>query len=71
MNLSNPINLIIASIYFVVVGIMVFFSIFCVYVLVRYGEKRSLSLVVTLLFCMFFLSILAQSYSTLQSIISN
>lgn len=62
-------NLLIAGIYYIVVGILTFFSIFGVYVLIRYGEKRVLSLLVVLAYSFFFLSMLAQSYASLQNII--
>lgn len=62
-------NLLIAAIYYILVGLMVFFSAFGVYVLIRYGEKRVLCLFVALLFSFFFLSMLAQSYASLQNII--
>lgn len=62
-------NLLIAGIYYVLVILMAFFSIFGVYVLIHYGEKRGLALIVGLLYSFFFLSVLAQSYSSLQNII--
>lgn len=62
-------SLLISGIYYVLVGIMTFFSIFGVYVLIRYGQNRSLALLVSLLFTFFFLSSLIQSYSTLSLII--
>ncbi len=67
--LSPIANLIISSIYYILIVIMVFFSLFGIYVLIRYGEKRSLALIISLLFSIFFLGVLAQSYSTLQSIV--
>ena len=68
MDLTNPGNLIIAAIYYILVGIMAFFSIFGVYVLIRYGKSRTLSVVVSIIYIIFFLQILEQSYRTLQSI---
>ncbi len=62
-------NLLIATVYYILAGGLVFFSAFGVYVLIRYGEKRTLSLLVALFFSFFFLTILAQSYGTLQTII--
>lgn len=61
-------NLLITGIYYVLVGIMTFFSIFGVYVLIRYGQNRSLALLVSFLFAGFFLSALWQSYHTLNLI---
>ena len=69
MNFSPIANLILAGIYYVLVAVMVFLAGFGVYVLIKYGEKRGLSLVVALVFSFFFLTILAQSHSTLQAII--
>ncbi len=62
-------NLLIAGVYYAIVAILTFFSIFGVYVLIRYGEKRALSLLVALLYSFFFFSILAQSFISLQNII--
>ena len=39
MNLSTPNNLLIAGVYFVLVGIMALFSLFGVYILIRYGKS--------------------------------
>ena len=69
MNFSPIANLLIAGIYYVLAAVMVFLAGFGVYVLIKYGEKRGLSLVVALVFSFFFLTILAQSHSTLQAII--
>ncbi|MBI3232361.1 MAG: hypothetical protein HYZ51_04775 [Candidatus Doudnabacteria bacterium] len=69
MTFSPIANLLIAGIYYVLVVLMVFFSAFGVYVLVRYAEKRGIALIVGLLYVFFFLSMLAQSYSSLQNII--
>jgi hypothetical protein len=69
MDLSTPANLLIAGIYYVIVGIMAFFSIFGVYILIRYGKSSSMALTVSLIYSFFFLVILASSYRTLQSIL--
>jgi hypothetical protein len=69
MSFSPIANLIISGIYYVLVGGMTFFSAFGVYVLLRYGQNRMLSLLVALMFSFFYLSMLAQSYATLQSIV--
>lgn len=70
MDLSNPINLITVIVYYSLVGIISFFSIFGVYVLIRYGKSTPLALSVAILYSFFFLKILAESYLTLQTIIS-
>jgi hypothetical protein len=68
MDYSNPANLLIAGIYYVIATLIAFFSIFSVYILLRYGQNRALSLVVSVLYSLFFILLLQQSYSTLQSI---
>ena len=69
MDLSNPINLLIAGIYFVITGGLCFFSIFAVYVLVRYGQSRMLAMGISLLYGFFFLTILSASYGSLQQLL--
>ena len=69
MNLSSPTNLLIAGIYFFVVVILSFFSIFAVYVLVRYAQSRMLAIGISLLYGFFYLTILSASYSSLLQII--
>lgn len=69
MNLSPIANLIVQGTYYSLVGLMAFFGAFGAYILIRYGEKRLLSLIVSMLFSLFFLVILARSYSALQLII--
>ena len=68
MDYTNPANLIIAGIYFIITGIITFFSIFSVYILIRYGKSRNLSLVFSIIYSMFFIGLLEHSYSVLQSI---
>jgi len=69
MNLANPANLIIAGLYIALVGILGFFAIFGVYVLIRYGKSTPLAVTISLLFSFIFLQILTQSYITLQKIL--
>jgi hypothetical protein len=66
MNLSNPVNLLIAGIYYVLTGGLVFFALFGVYVLLRYGQSRPAALLSAVIFALFFLTILNNSYHTLQ-----
>ena len=68
MDLSNPASLLLAGIYYIITGLLIFFSIFSVYVLNRHGESKLTALAVSLLYSVFFLTILAQSFNTLQSI---
>ncbi len=68
MDFSNPGNLIITGIYYILTVLITFFSIFGVYVLLRYGQNRTLSFVISIVYSVFFLILLQQSHSTLQSI---
>ncbi|MCX6797313.1 MAG: hypothetical protein NTX98_02435 [Candidatus Doudnabacteria bacterium] len=80
MDLSNPASLLLAGIYYIITGLLIFFSIFSVYILnrhgeskltalaVSHGESKLTALAVSLLYSVFFLAILAQSFNTLQSI---
>ena len=67
---STPANLLISGIFYVVVGIMGFFSLFGVYILIRYGKSIIFSLALTILYAIFFLQILAESYATLHTLLS-
>ncbi|MCL5775292.1 MAG: hypothetical protein M1333_03740 [Patescibacteria group bacterium] len=69
MDLSSPINLLIAGIYFVITAGLCFFSLFAVYVLVRYAQSRILAIGISLLYGFFFLTILSASYNNLQQIL--
>lgn len=70
MNLSNPVNLLIASIYFILAAAMSLFSVFGVYVLIRYGESKLLAFFVSILYSLMFLTVLTNSYHTLLGITS-
>lgn len=59
---------VIAVIYYIITAILTFFSAFAVYILLRFGKNRILSLIISIVYCLFFLEILAQSYKTLQSL---
>jgi hypothetical protein len=65
---SNPVNLIIAAFYYIIVAVLTFFSIFAVYILNRYGRTRTITLTVSAIYIIFYLQVLAQSYRTLQNI---
>ncbi len=69
MNFSaiGPIAIQIA--YYTLVGLSSFFAAFGAYILIRYGESRTFSVVLALAFIFFYLTALSQSYSTLISII--
>lgn len=70
MDLSTPVNLLIAGIYFVFVGIICFLSAFGIFVLIRHGTDRIVALVVAIIFSALFLKILADSYITLSGLLS-
>jgi len=69
MNLSDPANLLIASIYYVLTGIMSFFSIFAVYILMRYGRSTLLAFSVSVFYIFIFLSVLGTSHQALQTLL--
>lgn len=70
MDLSSPINLIIASIYYIIVGLISLFSLFGVYILIRYGRSILLAVTVSAIYALFFLKILAETYATLHILLS-
>lgn len=70
MDSSNASNLLISGIYYIFVGLMAFFSLFGVYILIRYGKSIIFSLVLAIVYSIFFLQILAASHATLQSLLA-
>lgn len=70
MDLSNPVNLLIAGVYWALTGMLIFFSIFSVYILVRYGKHRILTLLISIIYALIFLKIFSGSYSALKQLIS-
>lgn len=68
MNPQSPATLLVTGIYYALVLVLSVFSIFGVYLLIRYGRSRSLSLSIALAYSIFFLVLLSQSYSLLQSL---
>ncbi len=69
MNLSNPNNLIIAGVYYLLAAIMTFFSAFGVYILIRYGKSTLLAFIVSLFYIFFYFILLSASYQTLQNLL--
>jgi 4-amino-4-deoxy-L-arabinose transferase-like glycosyltransferase len=69
MNLSDPTNLLIAGTYYVITGFLIFFSIFGVYILIRYGKSSLLAFSVSVFYVFIFLVILSGSYQTLQALL--
>ncbi len=66
----SPQNLLIAGIYWVLVAILGFFSLFGVYILIRYGQSRPLALSIAAVYAFFFLKIFIESYNTLKTILA-
>jgi hypothetical protein len=66
----SPTNLLISAIFYIAVGLMGFFSLFGVYILIRYGRSAVFALVLSALYAFFFLQILAESIATLHSLLS-
>lgn len=61
-------KLLIAGIYYVLVGILALFSLFGVYILIRYGRTVPITTLVSIAFAIFFLTALAASYGSLLAI---
>jgi len=70
MNPTSVNNLLIMGAYYVIVGLMAFFSLFGVYILIRYGRSTLFAAAVGILYAFFFLQILAESYATLHTLLS-
>jgi hypothetical protein len=68
MEFNQSITLLIAGLYYVVAGFFLFFSLFTVYVLLRYGRSRTISLVTATVYSVFFLSVLSLSLASLQAL---
>ncbi len=69
MNLNDPTNLLVAGIYYLGAGVLSLFSIFGVYLLMRYGKSTLLSFTVSVFYIFIFLSILGSSYQSLQTLL--
>ena len=69
MNLSTPGNMLIAGVYFVLTAIMSLFSIFGVYILIRYGKSTLLAFSVSVFYAFIFLTILGASYQALLALL--
>ncbi len=68
MDFNQSIVLLIAGLYYIITGIFVFFGVFSVYILLRYGRTRLFSLIFSAAFVLFFLTTLTISFSTLQQL---
>lgn len=69
MTFNQTLILIIAGLYYVIAGIFLLFSLFTVYIFLRYGRTRSITLTTSIIYALFFISILSVSLATLQSVI--
>jgi hypothetical protein len=70
MNFSNPTNLLIAGIYYLLVAFLSFFSIFGVYILIRYGKSTPFAITLAIVYSFFFLKILSESSLTLRLLLA-
>lgn len=70
MSPSDVGNLILQALYYILVAIILFLSIFSVYIAIRYGRSRLFTLVLSLVYIFFFLIALNQSHTALQSLLS-
>jgi hypothetical protein len=68
MESPNIFLFLVAGVYYILAGLLSFFAIFSVYILNRYGQSRSFSLVISLVFAGLFLSVLSRSFSGLQNL---
>ncbi len=61
-------NLLISGVYYTLVAVISFFSVFGVYILIRYGKSTPLAVTIAVVYSVFFLKILLESYNTLSNI---
>ena len=66
----TPNEILISGIYYFLVAVLSLFSIFGVYILILYGKSRGLALTIAIVYALFFIKILAESYQTLHSLLS-
>ena len=65
---ANQIILLLAQIvYYILVGFFLFFSLFTVYILLRYGKSRLVSGVIALSYTILFLTLLILSFAAFQN----
>ncbi|MCL5667044.1 MAG: hypothetical protein M1383_04720 [Patescibacteria group bacterium] len=70
MDTSSSINLIVSTVYYAITGILMLFSAFAIYILIRYGRNIILTLLVSSVYILFFLSILAASHFSLNALLA-
>jgi len=66
----TPLNLLISAVFYIVAGVIAFFSLFGVYILIRYGKSIIFAFVLSVVYALFFILLFAQSYATLHTLIS-
>lgn len=67
MDFNQIILLIAQVIYYILVGFFLFFSLFTVYILLRYGKSRLVSGAIAIGYSVFFLILLILSFAALQN----
>ncbi len=65
----NP-KILIAAVYYIALGLIGFFSVFGIYILLRYGKSRTFAFVVSLCYALIFLSFLTSSQTLLSQILN-
>lgn len=68
MDFNAFLSLAVKLIYYVLVAILGFFSLFTIYVLNRFGRNRTVTITVSLFYIVIFMAILMNSLLTLQSV---
>ena len=70
MTLSFPASVLVLCLYYVLVGILTFFSLFGVYIFIRYGKTIPLTLAISAVYGLLFIKILTETYQTLKTLLS-
>ena len=65
---TNPVFLITAGFYLLAVLAFLFFSLFAVYILIRYGKSRNVALAASLCYGIFFIILLSTSLNSLSKL---
>lgn len=68
MDFGSLLKLTVSIFYYVLVGAMALLSLFAIYILVRYGKTPLISLAVSIVYIIFFLTILGGSFAALQAL---
>lgn len=68
MGSTDIIIKVVTIIYYVVVGALSLLSFFSVYILMRYGRNVAVTVIISVLYAIFFLTILGISYRILQTL---